>query len=551
MSILSNDPDLVARRTGFDSWYHSLPAHLSLDGLRSELPVVHVPDNGRPTLMLKEIDRTNVELEKLEDVDVIFHNPYFTFDAVIEPTDAVADVVAAAERVIDGNTRVDPLMPVALHDALADRLGLEDVPDRRFVTPGFHYVVTRAQVARSFERGLRSIAEPASARIDRLGLTERLAPYLDAATDDDSFGPLDQMLEEAGIDLLLVSSPLNVQEVTGFPMRLVAREVWAAVERGSDEIHVMSRRELPWLEPGENRRESDYAARFARSTVVGYEEVDLSVEAAHGFGVDLSRAVPATELLRRWRERRSWRDAPFYVIAADVTRRGVEAALASVSHALDADRDVTEMDAYRRYRQTVREIIDGDPLPIGVETYFTHTHAGNRSLLPARATDHSLRPLTSLKIDAGLFVYDEFGLYRAVSDITRSVVGSDEARWFYDLLERALLEGVIDSCRAGTTGDAVFRAGMVMVEEHRAEVISAGFAPDVPSLTEGFKRDVGHLLGKQEPATVGLKLGVQGTVEAGMVAAAEFQWPYRDHCIGVEDIFLITEQEPVNLTRGQ
>lgn len=55
---------------------------------------------------------------------------------------------------------------------------------------------------------------------------------------------------------------------------------------------------------------------------------------------------------------------------------------------------------------------------------------------------------------------------------------------------------------------------------------------------------------KEEPATAGLTLGDAGTLEPGMVGAAEFQWPYRDHCIGVEDLFLVTEDEPINLTRA-
>jgi hypothetical protein len=39
-------------------------------------------------------------------------------------------------------------------------------------------------------------------------------------------------------------------------------------------------------------------------------------------------------------------------------------------------------------------------------------------------------------------------------------------------------------------------------------------------------------------------------LEPGMLAAAEIQWPYRDKCIGVEDIFLITEDAPINITRN-
>lgn len=548
MSYLSADPEIIGRCTGFDAWYHSLPAHLSLDGFKSELPVVYVPDDGTPTLLMKEIDRTNVELEWNSDVKVLFHNPYFTFDASLEPTDAVEDVVAAAQAVAAPSTRLDSNMPVGSHEALIDA-GFRHEEPPEFVVPGYHYSITRSAVAASFGRSSATIAGHARSRIDALGAAAALEPFLDGDRDD-SFGPLDEMLEAAGIDLLVASSPLNVQEVTGFPLGALRSDVWAVVERNSENIHVLSRRELPWLAPAENRMESDYASRFATMGVVGYEERDLSVAAARAFRIDLGGAKPSTDLLRRWRERRSWRDVPYYVIAADVTLRGVTAALQLVTDALDHGNDVTELDAYGRYRQTVREIIEEESLPIRVETYFTHTHAGNRSLRPARATNFSLRGLTSLKIDAGLLLYDEAGMYRAVSDITRSVVGSEEGRWFYELLHQTLVSDVVGACRPGATGEDVFRAGLGALESHREQIVTAGFAPEGVLLTEGFNRDIGHLLGKQEPATVGLKLGADGTLEPGMVGAAEFQWPFRDHCIGVEDLFLVTEGEPVNLTRA-
>lgn len=500
--------------------------------------------------MMKEIDRTNIGLGVEGDVDVIFHNPYFTFDAVLEPSDAVADVIVAAGKTARPDDVLDDRLPVGLHDRLASALNLATAENAHFVVPGYSYILSRADVARSFARGFRATIDAAKPRIDALGAAGSLAPFLHGDADD-SLGSLDSMLEDLGVDILLVSSPLNVQELTGFPMGLVGRGTWAVLERGSDEINVLSRRELPWFQPGKNRIESDYSGRFGAGGTVGYEDLDLSVAAMRGFGIDPGSAIPVSEMLRRWRERRSWREVPFYVLAADITLRALETALGGLETALDEGKQISELAIYRRYRETVHEIIARESLPVRVETYFTHTHAGSRSLLPARATDLSLGNLTSLKMDAGLLVYDEFGLYRAVSDITRSVVVSDEARWFYELLDRALVSGAIADCRAGRTGEEVFRNGMGYLEPHRDEIIAAGFAPNVTSLTDSFKRDIGHLLGKEEPATVGLKLGNHETLEAGMVGAAEFQWPFRDHCIGVEDLFLVTEGESVNLTRPQ
>jgi Xaa-Pro aminopeptidase len=550
MGFLTNDPDTVARAAGFDSWYNSLPAHLSLDGFRTELPLVHVPNEGKATVMMKEIDRTNVELGVGADVNVIFHSPYFTFDAISEPSDAVPDVIAAAELVVSNSDLIDDRLPVELHDRLRLELGLATEKGAHFMVPGYHYTLSRADVAGSFARGFQPAIAPARDRIRALGASEALAPFLEGEGDD-SFGPLDSMLEEAGVEVLVVSSPLNIQELTGFPMGLLGAGVWAVVERGSNEVHVLSHRELPWFQPGANRFESDLANRFSRGHAIGYEELDLSLAALRGFGIERASAAPVSGLLRRWRERRSWRDVPFYVLASDITLRGLEAALGQLADALNQGTQMSELDVYRRYRETVGTIIEDEGLPLRVETYFTHTHAGSRSLLPARATDFSVRDQMSLKMDAGLLVYDEFGLYRAVSDITRSVVVGEEALWFYDLLDDALVSGVVAECRPGRTGEEVFRRGMVCLEPHRKEIVAAGFVPDGVSLTDSFKRDVGHLLGKEEPATVGLRLGNHQTLEPGMVGAAEFQWPFRDHVIGVEDLFLVTEGEPVNLTRRQ
>jgi Xaa-Pro aminopeptidase len=178
-------------------------------------------------------------------------------------------------------------------------------------------------------------------------------------------------------------------------------------------------------------------------------------------------------------------------------------------------------------------------------------HAGNRSGIPARATDFSLTPLTSLKIDAGVEIYDSAGNLRAVSDITRSVVGTPAAEEAQQLLEAAMLHGTIAECVPGATGDDVFRATTAYLEPHRGELTAAGFCPDgIDGFEQCIRRDVGHLLGKQEPSTTVLTRGNAWPIEPGMVAAAELQWPVHPYCFGVEDVFMTTESEPINLTRS-
>lgn len=282
---------------------------------------------------------------------------------------------------------------------------------------------------------------------------------------------------------------------------------------------------------------------------IGYEEVDLSWNAWTWLGLHDS-GRPATDVFRRWREVRAWEDVPAYVIGSAITLTAIDDALRSVHGGLNEGSDVTELDAYQVYRSTVEGQISRNRLPVRVRTYFTHTHAGNRSHFPAKATKHSLVPLTSLKIDGGLEIYDTRGMFHAVSDVTRSAVGTPEAETFYRALTHALLDGAIAACRPGSKGEDVFAAGLAKLEREQAEIVSGGFVPDRGRpLSQAFQRNIGHLLGKQEPATIEFQPSSRSALEAGMVGAAEFQWPYRDYCIGVEDLFLVTEEGPVNLTR--
>ena len=69
------------------------------------------------------------------------------------------------------------------------------------------------------------------------------------------------------------------------------------------------------------------------------------------------------------------------------------------------------------------------------------------------------------------------------------------------------------------------------------------------AMVEAINR-IGHLMGKQEPATTVFVKGNEWTFTPGMTAAAEFQWPIGDYCFGVEDVFMVTEGEPLNLTRA-
>ena len=554
MKFVTNDPRKVSEISGFDSWYQSLPPKLGIDQFRTVLPLLVSGGADGPVLIAKEIDRTNLQALDLDGLGVVFHTPYFSFDRYdgVQMPAVYADVYEAFDAVVGDEARLDPDLSISLYERLRQRLS--DAPPVQaevFRAPLNRYVISRESVLAA-----RQASHEVGARIAETYLPEMpdavaLKEWLQRPVGD-CLRVLDDLMSERGIDVLLASSPINVQHLAGVPAGVLGEDVWALYARGAAEVHLLARREIPWSTlPVEQPASRDFVLRHTPSGRIGYEELDLTAKAYFGFGVDAADSVGASLTLRRWRELRGWEDLGFYIVGAQATRRGIDAAMQTVRSAVDSGAPVTELDAYEAYRATVAAELDRSPVRLNVRTYFTHTHGGNRTHIPARATVHSLNPLTSLKMDAGLEIYDHSWSLRAVSDITRSAVGTQEGAAFYDLAAEGLVGGVIGACRPGVTGEEIYRSGMGWMERHHEDVRRLGLCPDdVAEFTSSFGRDVGHLLGTQEPATVAFERGNSAVLEPGMLAAAEIQWPYRDKCIGVEDIFLITEDTPINITRN-
>jgi Xaa-Pro aminopeptidase len=522
---------------------------LGIDQSRAVLPILVADEQRRPVIVAKEIDRTNLEAIESPTVDFVFHTPYFSFDRAEKPTDAQPSMAAAVAEVASTATELDDTLPVALYSQLTAQLGTSPACRANFHVPSYHYRVPRATVLAQATCGRAEALAAAQPYIAHLPSPERIRDWA-ARPGEDALRLLDEMMAAANVDTLVASSPLNVQELAGIPALQITPGTFAVYTRETQDVDVFSRRELSWLGlPESSPARAGSLRQLADGGCLGYEELDLPQRTFDGYALRDVPTQPASTLLRRWRERRCWTDLAYYVMAAQVTRKAIDAAILVAETGMASDNFASELDAYDRYRAVVAAEVA--PLPIRVRTYFTHTHAGDRTHIPASASHHRIGRDTSLKIDAGLEMYDERGYLRAVSDVTRSAVGTDQARHFYELLDRALTDGAIAACKPGASGQDIFRAGLDCIEPERSWLVDTGFCPpsDRP-LTEIFARDTGHLLGKQEPATCVFEPHVTSAVEAGMIAAAEIQWPYRRYCVGVEDNFLITDDGPVNFTRA-
>ncbi len=357
--LVTNDPSAVLRLSGFDSWRHCLPPKLGIDSFRSRLPLLVTGDRP-PVIVAKEIDRTNLEGLRNPGVEFIFHSPYFTFDAVERPASAHADVGSALASLADGHAvELDPRLPLQLYGDLERAVGgAKRASIGRFVPPAHRYVVTEPKNRLPSSRSDPEVRAAAGRVADDLGAARTLREWL-GRPPDDRFATLDSLLDDAGIDAILASTPVNVQQLSGIPALLLPDEVYATYVRGSHEIDVYSRPHLGWfsLPEPETSSSGGIADRVGKYRL-GVEEEDLTQEAFEGLGLASLAIAPATAVLRRWRELRTWEDLPYYILGAHITVTGIEAALRLVADLDHTDNPASEMAAYRRYREVVADKLE-------------------------------------------------------------------------------------------------------------------------------------------------------------------------------------------------
>jgi Xaa-Pro aminopeptidase len=65
-----------------------------------------------------------------------------------------------------------------------------------------------------------------------------------------------------------------------------------------------------------------------------------------------------------------------------------------------------------------------------------------------------------------------------------------------------------------------------------------------------YKREIGHLLGGEEPTSLSFNEKQERALEEGMVGAVEFPWLFDEFALGYEDMFFITSKGGVDISKG-
>ncbi len=521
-----------------------LMALRAFDNTKSVTPFLLERGDRRFGLFL-QVEAGNVEAAHLPpDIKPIYYQPYFNFDDPAPPAHASFEDAVAAIGDGQADLTVDPRIPIGITKRLEHhfRVTLES-----YVKPGTISVTTirPSDALTKLSAYRQRVNEIASSILERSSIRERIAPYLMDRLDR-RFVLLDELLADAGVEAVLASSIINVQELSGIPMRGKRRPIAVIYTRGGG-IHVVEAGRVDGAAIFENIAGALDA--IAPSGSIAVEEDDVETWLAAALRLDRRVTTPGDTLLRVWRDRSTLPDLGAYVVTTRASRHAMERALDFARDSVTSGRTITELDAYSVYLHALRGFFAEFAPDFRVARTLTNFHTGARTMFPSNPTHYPItKAARTLKIDAGCLMMAPDGMMLGCSDIARTLCFDEASQELLDTFRDAVKNRLIPACAAGTIGHDIHALAVKCISDAKPHLSSNRLYSDIGRSPTSYDRDVGHLLGRNNLAHLKFTRRENGSLMEGMIACCEYQWPGTGYAIAYEDTCLVTGRSGLNLT---
>jgi Xaa-Pro aminopeptidase len=539
------EPGAVERFLGFAPRERFLMPNTALDARHVIYPPLLI-DGDRGFMLLEEIERGSVPAAALPPgVTPSYYAPYFRWDPA--ERSQIPHTVCDALRQVAGDVEVavDAFASIFLVRAIRASVPAELAAPWRNRTWRRRRIRTHDVEAR-FRRTRSAATEAALLSLKGDRDERRLRNAVEGARSGGRFASLDALLGEVGLDVVVLSAPLNVQDVTGITVSDLLWPALALYERGADYVEMLE----PCAGEAATISLAEVATRL-RGRRFGIDEQYLTVGQALACGLAIDEGAAVSDAVRAWRERASAFDTPYFVLAAKVTTAAIAATLETLRGRLGAA-GMSEVDVERvlggEYRRALGRFDNAGSFR--VRNAHMNVHAGSRTTRPSLPTDYRMGSAeTSLKIDSGVFLMEPDGLVRAATDMGRTLVQGGAALEMYDVLRRAVADHAVPAARAGASGRDVFLAATGGLDAQREAIDRTGLGPRVGRFQEAYARYVGHTMDKQRHVSVHFTSTSTERLEVGMTGSIELPWAWDRYGLQYEDMFWAGEDAGLNLTR--
>ncbi|GAA5051786.1 aminopeptidase P family N-terminal domain-containing protein [Nocardia callitridis] len=538
MLSITADPARVTRSYGLEAHKSLLFSAIRLDSSPLVAPLIADIDDDE-FLLVRQQEQGNALSAGVPKDRIKFYAPWVTIDPrVVADTPASASLSSLVRELAAGSdVRLAADVVYSHFLALSDSVRL--VVDDQDPTPVTAYEVDLDEVLARFAGWRATGVDIARRLIEDVEHLSGLAGEF-TATADTRFSALRALVADRSLDALLLAAPPNFTEVTGFAPSSSTVAVWLA---GSDKLLVLTDADTAPTSGAQVGRFPSIGAAIGELGAgprVGVEEEWISVGLARELEHAAAQLVPVSRDLAHWRDIRDNEDLAFQVVAARTSVFAIEEALAWAETELDAGNTFTELDIYAVYLNKITEFHTSHEIPFGVEPYFTNLHSSNRMLFPGPPVDFPINDETTcIQLDAGVRVVID-GVTVATSDMARSLPRTAAAKQAYSFFFDVVREGIIGQLVPGVLCEDVHEGTLRYLAPHLDRMVEIGMlGTEVDFNTEYRKRNVGHLMGKQESFANELRPGYKHMLDVGSFGAAEIPWRYENAAIGTEDLWYI------------
>ncbi|WP_328392959.1 aminopeptidase P family N-terminal domain-containing protein [Nocardia sp. NBC_00416] len=538
MLSITADATQVEQMYGLDARKSLLFSAIRLDSHPLVAPLIAQTDEAR-YLLVRQQEQGNALSAGVPKEQIKFYAPWVTIDPrIIADTPAAESLTSLVQELADGAAvRLAADVVYSHYRALAGSVEL--VVADQDPTPVTAYELDLDEILARFAAWRKAGVDTARQVIEDVEHLSGLADEF-TATVDTRFSGLRAVAAERSLDALLLAAPPNFTEATGFAQPDGSVALWLADSGKLIVLATGDAPETPGVVVGRYPSVGAAVAELATGPRTGVEEEWISVGLARELEAAAAELVPVTRDLAHWRDIRDHEDLAFQVVAARASVFAIEEALAWAGAGLDAGRTFTELDIYAVYVDKINEFRTGNEIPFAVEPYFTNLHSSNRMLFPGPPVDYPINDETTcIQLDAGVRIVID-GVIVATSDMARSLPRTAAAKEAYSFFFDVVREGIIGQLAPGVICEDVHEGTLRYLAPHLDRMVEIGMlGTEVDFDTEYRKRNVGHLMGKQESFANELRPGYKHVLDIGSYGAAEIPWRYDNAAIGTEDLWYI------------
>lgn len=540
MLHLTADPTQVEQRYGLDASRSLLFSAIRLDSYPLVAPLIAEQD-GESILLVRQQEQGNALSAGVPAERIRFYAPWVTIDPRIVADTPAADSLASlvAELATDGRVHLAAEVVLAHYRVLLDVEALQVTADDRDPVPVVAHEIDTAGVLNWFADQRAEGARVARRLIDGVEHLTGLADEFTTDTDT-RFSALTALARERALDAVLLTATPNYTEVTGCAQPSGAVAVWLPAAGRLLVLAPENTPDLPGTPIGHYPSVGAAVAAVRPGPRIGVEEEFIGIGLARELEATGAELIEVSADLGSWRDVRDCEDLPFQVIAARTSVFAIEEALTWAERGIAAGREFSELDIYAVYLDKIVEFRAAQGIPFAIEPYFTNLHSSNRMLFPGPPVDFPINAETTcIQLDAGVRVVID-GVVVAASDMARSLPRTEGAKDAYAFFFDVVREGIIGQLRPGVVCEDVHEGTLRYLAPHLDRMRAIGMlGTEIDFDTEYRKRNVGHLMGKQESFANELRPGYKHPIAIGSYGAAEIPWRYDNVAIGTEDLWYV------------